>query len=159
TGIGVAPEDLGRIFAPFEQADASATRRHGGTGLGLSIAARLAELMGGRIDADSAPGRGSTFRFTARFGRTDAVPPPAPEPPRGRPVARPLHMLLAEDNPINRAVTREMLERAGHRVHVVTDGREAVAACEHGTFDLVLMDVQMPGLDGFAAAAAVRRLE
>jgi CheY-like chemotaxis protein len=74
-------------------------------------------------------------------------------------VARPLHVLLAEDNPINRTVTLEMLERVGHRVRVVADGREAVAACERETFDLILMDVQMPGLDGFAATAAVRRLE
>ncbi|WP_051379022.1 ATP-binding protein [Derxia gummosa] len=211
TGIGIAPEQLARLFRMFEQADASTTRRYGGTGLGLAISKRLAELMGGRIGADSQPDRGSRFWVELPFapafgaatiagaaggdldlaaiaGRRDrdaeadngashdcagnaphppadgachatrppdagAAPLPAPTPPLAG-----LDLLLAEDNELNRLVATELLRQAGARVTVAEDGIVAVAlAREHG-FDAVLMDVQMPRLDGLGATRQIRRL-
>jgi signal transduction histidine kinase/CheY-like chemotaxis protein/HPt (histidine-containing phosphotransfer) domain-containing protein len=159
TGIGIAPEALPRLFQPFSQADASTTRHFGGTGLGLAICRSLAERMGGRIGVASAPGKGSVFWFSAVLGRALGAATPA----RGlAPVAAAvpggpaLRVLVAEDNVVNQRVTRAFLERLGCTVDVVGDGRAAVAACERAAYDAVLMDLQMPDLDGFEATALIR---
>ncbi len=159
TGVGIPADKLGSVFEPFVQADGSAARRHGGTGLGLSISARLVELMGGRIWVRSEVGRGSTFAFTVRCGVQAAPAPAAPPAPAVPAAARPLRVLLAEDNLVNQQVARTMLERAGHKVTVAGNGRAAVAAAREGAFDLVLMDVQMPEMDGLEATAAIRAAE
>ncbi|MDC0717736.1 PAS domain-containing protein [Nannocystis bainbridge] len=159
TGIGIAPERLTAIFVPFEQGDASTTRRFGGTGLGLTIADRLVRLMGGAIAVDSKVGTGSTFSFAVELAcatepqRAETRPPPA-KPSRA---TRRMRVLLAEDHPINQLVAAEMLRGAGHEVAVVHDGHAALAAASSTRFDLVLMDVQMPGMDGWEAAAEIRK--
>jgi PAS domain S-box-containing protein len=159
TGIGIAPEVCARIFAPFEQADASTTRRYGGTGLGLAISAQLVRMMGGRIWVESTPGVGSHFHVTVRLTpAAHQVAVPAVALAAGEP-SRPLHLLLAEDNPVNQRVAVRLLEREGHRVTVVADGRAAVAASAATRFDAVLMDVQMPHMDGLEATAAIRARE
>ena len=158
SGIGVPAEAQDRLFQPFIQADGSTTRRFGGSGLGLAIAKHLVERMGGEIGLASRPGQGSTFWFTARFGRpgpADATGPAATAalPARGR------RVLLAEDNPVNRRVTRALLERLGCRVDLAEDGAEAVAAHAAREYDAILMDCQMPELDGYEATARIRAAE
>jgi PAS domain S-box-containing protein len=163
TGIGIAPEVQARLFAPFTQADASTTRRYGGTGLGLAICKRLVELMGGTIGAQSTPGAGSTFWFTLRLARrVDGVVRPARpmiEPAGVGPRGRRGRILVAEDNAINRLVAEGLLESLGYAVQTVETGRQAVEAVRAATYDLVLMDLHMPDLDGFAATAAIRQQE
>lgn len=169
TGIGIPLERRQAIFDPFIQVDGSTTRQHGGTGLGLTITAQLVKMMGGQIWVESEPGLGSTFHFTARFGvRTPAVAAPdvavadrksqdrTVPPPAG---SRPLRILLAEDNAVNRMLAVRLLEKAGHTVDVAGTGREALAALERAQFDLVMMDVQMPEMDGVTATAAIRERE
>jgi PAS domain S-box-containing protein len=162
TGIGIAPDRLEQLFKPFSQLDPSTTRRYGGSGLGLAICRHLIGLMGGQIGVDSAFGQGSTFWFTAALApaiATAAAARPALErSPAPRPM-RPLHILVAEDDPANQLVTMAVLEKMGHSVRLAHNGREAVAAFEQEVFDLVLMDVQMPGMDGFQAATAIRARE
>lgn len=156
TGVGIPSEALPRLFQPFSQADASTTRNYGGTGLGLAICRSLAESMGGRIGVASAPGKGSVFWFTVVLGRETAGAESAPDrPPPLLPVT-PARVLVAEDNPINQRVTRMFLERLGLAADVVDDGRRAVEACAREAYDLVLMDLQMPDLDGFEATALIR---
>ncbi len=170
TGIGIAPEAQSRLFAPFEQADGSTTRRYGGTGLGLAITRRLVERMGGNIEVDSQRGCGSTFAFTASLpaaASTSLEPPASSHQPRVRrqslPSQRALSgspkVLVVEDNPVNQKVTMLMLERLGATPSVASDGFEALAAIEQATYDLVLMDCHMPEMDGFEATARVRRLD
>jgi CheY-like chemotaxis protein/anti-sigma regulatory factor (Ser/Thr protein kinase) len=166
TGIGIPPDGRERIFRAFEQADSSTTRKYGGTGLGLTIAARLVGLMGGTIAVQSEPGRGSTFDFTARFGQqphpsehAGARPPFAVQkvsPTTG--VAR-LRILVAEDSEFNSRHLERLLARRGHAVRVAPDGREALNLVEDGDFDLLLLDVHMPELDGFQVVRAIRERE
>ena len=162
TGIGISPDQLARIFAPFEQADNSTTRKYGGSGLGLAICSRLAELMGGRIWAESQEGVGSSFHVELPFtvpdqsgiqqqrsgGETDSEA-----------VSRPLAILLAEDNPISREFLVKLLGRLGHQVTAVTHGQEALEQVAQQRFDVVLMDIQMPVLGGDDATRSIRQQE
>jgi CheY-like chemotaxis protein len=159
TGIGIPAEALGKLFTEFTQVDSSISRRFGGSGLGLAISRRLIERMGGTITVESTPGKGSIFRFDVvlRTHPDEGAPPPA-EASVVQPEHRGLRILVAEDNPTNRLVVTHMLERMGHQAEAVTNGAEAVAAVQASPYDLVLMDVMMPEMDGLAATAAIRRL-
>jgi signal transduction histidine kinase/ActR/RegA family two-component response regulator len=164
TGIGIDPLILDRMFEPFTQADGSTTRTYGGNGLGLAIAKELVELMGGTIGAESTPGVGSKFWFELTLPETVAsVVQPARErilhlsKRRATPSA-PL-ILVVEDSPVNRLVAVRQLERSGYHVHVVNDGREALQALATQTYDAVLMDCQMPDVDGYQATQELRRRE
>lgn len=162
TGIGIPPDKHALIFEAFAQVDGSSTRLHGGTGLGLTIARRLVEMMGGQIGVQSAPGAGSTFRFTLPFGTAPTSSEPSAssaESARTAPKLRPLQVLLAEDNPVNQTLVVRLLEKEGHALTLAGDGAEALAALEGRPFDLVLMDVQMPVLDGLEAAIRIRQRE
>ena len=161
TGIGIPAGKVEQIFGAFEQADGSTTRKYGGTGLGLAISAKLVRLMDGNIWVESELGKGSAFHFTARLARasTAALRLPGGERPVATDETRPLRVLLAEDNPVNQRVAVRMLEKRGHTVLVAGTGRSALEAHATYEFDLILMDVQMPELDGFEATAAIRRRE
>jgi len=176
TGIGLSREQLARLFIPFTQGDSSTTRRYGGTGLGLSICKRLAELMGGSIEAEGAPGQGSSFTFTATFRRAPLVADKVPElridpvpltgdPDRRRSISskelrslRGARVLLVEDQLLNQELMREILERIGLHVECADNGRDAVAVVAHhgAAFDVILMDLQMPVMDGYEATRRIR---
>ncbi|MET0657832.1 MAG: PAS domain-containing protein [Steroidobacteraceae bacterium] len=168
TGIGIRPEAIDALFKPFSQVDASTTRKFGGTGLGLSIARRLVELMGGEVGVNSTPGVGSSFWFTVVVGRANsesASQSPISAGGTSMPALvaseafGPHRVLLAEDNPVNQKVARRLLERLRYQVDVVANGLEAVEAWRSGRYDLILMDCQMPELDGYAATREIRRME
>jgi len=161
TGIGIPVDRLEAVFDAFEQAEVATTRRYGGTGLGLAISKRLVEGMGGRIWCESAPGQGSVFHFTARFSQPLAVSGPlTPPSPRGHlPHLRPLRLLLVEDNPVSLRFAVLLLERHGHSVTVAHTGAEAVERAAGQQFDAVLMDIETPDMDGYAATAAIRAHE
>jgi signal transduction histidine kinase/CheY-like chemotaxis protein len=156
TGIGLTATQISRIFDAFTQADVSHARKYGGTGLGLAISRKLVELMGGEIGVTSQPGKGSTFWFTARFGRASAHAPPTPSSESDELAELAGHVLLVEDNELNCAVARGMLEGLGLQVSIAANGIEAVHAVTHRRFDLVLMDCQMPEVDGFEATRRIR---
>ncbi|NUQ62079.1 MAG: PAS domain S-box protein [Pirellulales bacterium] len=160
TGIGISPSSLDRLFQPFSQADASMARRFGGTGLGLSISKNLVEMMGGTIGAESKPGVGSTFSFTVSLPVAKELPADveAAAPALAAPVAA-LRILVVEDNPANRKLAAYILQERGHHVEVAGSGQEAVALTEQNRYDAVLMDVQMPEMDGLQATAAIRDRE
>jgi signal transduction histidine kinase/ActR/RegA family two-component response regulator len=164
TGIGIDPKMIDRMFEPFMQADASTTRHYGGNGLGLAIASELVKAMGGTIGAHSELGAGSTFWFELPL--PEVAPPktrhaPADDVPlrvrRGD--AAGAHVLVVEDSPVNRLVAMHVLERGGFRVHVVSDGHEALQALSTQRYDAVLMDCQMPGIDGYEATRELRTRE
>jgi CheY-like chemotaxis protein len=167
TGIGIPTDRIKALFTPFTQVDSSMTRKYGGTGLGLSIVRRLVELMGGECGVTSREAEGSTFWFTARFLAADQTTVRPNEPSietsylrtqsllRGE---RP-RILLADDNVVNQKVAARLLEKLNYRVDIVATGRAAVAAWRTGNYDLILMDCQMPDLDGYEATREIREVE
>nr|WP_209980726.1 ATP-binding protein [Azospirillum picis] len=166
SGIGMTAEQRGRLFDAFVQADASTNRKYGGTGLGLAICKRLVEAMGGEITVSSIAGRGSTFRFSIE-ARTAEAPPtgelaspptlPAGDEPAATLVA--LRLLLAEDNDINRMLITAMMTRLGHRIDAVSDGRAVLDAIQAADYDALILDMEMPVLDGRSTARAIRRMD
>lgn len=168
TGIGISPADQQRIFAPFTQADDTSTRRHGGTGLGLAIASDLIRAMGGNLEVQSELGKGSRFSFELSLAReqVEAIvrarptesTPTKPQSVFDSPKIDSLTVLLAEDVAANQVLVCHALRKRGHQVEVASDGHEAVQRATDGRYDVILMDVQMPGIDGFQATAAIRKL-
>ncbi len=158
TGVGIAPHALDKVFEPFGQAAASTDREYGGSGLGLSISASLTELMGGVLRVSSAPGAGSTFSFTLPFAPVPvAVAAPAPGAGPARALPAPGRVLLVEDNLVNSLLAETVLRNWGWQVTTAASGAAAIQLFDHRPFDLVLMDIQMPGMDGETAARALRQ--
>jgi len=163
SGIGIPEDKQKLVFEAFRQADSSTARKHGGSGLGLAICSRLVDLMGGEIQLVSKPGEGSTFSFTVRASEVapGEVPQTGPQiDAEARALSmRSLRVLVADDNIVNQRLISRVLQKCGHRVTLVGNGSEAVDAAHNGGFDLILMDVEMPELDGFAATSLIRSAE
>ncbi len=162
TGIGIAPEALPKLFERFVQADNTTARRYGGTGLGLAISAEIVGLMGGRIHVQSEPGAGSTFEVVVPLPLGDAAGLATPEQASAETapgaLSGGLSILVAEDNEVNQILIQALLRDLGHQCDIVSNGRDAVRKVQHGAYDLVLMDIQMPEMDGDAATRAIRAL-
>ena len=159
TGIGMSREHIDQLFQVFSQADTSVTRKYGGTGLGLAISKRLIEMMGGEIQVSSEPHKGSKFTFTACFGKSKKLPTDNTEGisiDQAKKLIAGFHILMVEDNEINMQVGRELLEQVGVRVSIAENGRKAVERVAKERFDGILMDLQMPEMDGYAATRAIR---
>lgn len=165
TGIGMEPENVASIFEPFRQIEPTTTRRRGGTGLGLSISEKLVELMGGRLYASSVPGEGSSFAFTAVMRLADGLEAAEAAVKGGTVLKRRLHgsrrmrCLVVEDNAVNQKLVRRMLNLAGYDADIAASGREALEKSAAGVYDVILMDVQMPDMDGLQVTMAIRERE
>jgi signal transduction histidine kinase/ActR/RegA family two-component response regulator len=160
TGIGIPENLLPNLFTPFTQADSGSTRSYEGTGLGLAISKKLVELMNGQIGVTSQPGHGSRFWFQIPFALPlFPVVDPAVAPPAIAPAGPVLRVLLVEDNPVNQLVATKMLQKLGHSVTPAGNGAYAIEAFRHAEWDLILMDCQMPDVDGYAATRQIRKLE
>jgi len=162
TGIGISTEQLARLFQPFQQADASIQRRFGGTGLGLVICQRIVEQMGGSMWVESVPGQGSAFHFTMVTSPVEdssqsvSKMPDDKEKPQFGPQSKSLHILVAEDNAVNQKIVRLFIQKLGHTADLVGNGHEAISFAQRNHYDLILMDLQMPELDGISATRELR---
>jgi CheY-like chemotaxis protein len=159
SGIGLSAKEIARLFRPFVQANEDVARRFGGAGLGLVFVRRLAKAMGGEFDVESVPGRGSRFRLSVVVKEAPASPARTRDAVKAAAGAKDLRVLCAEDNVFARAVLRTVLTELGHRVDFAGTGEDAVAAVTRGGYDLVLMDVTLPGMNGLEATRAIRALE
>jgi CheY-like chemotaxis protein len=162
SGVGIPADRLQTIFDPFMQSDNSVARTYGGTGLGLSISARIVRLMGGEIELESSLGRGSRFSFSLPLQAATALPAttePAPAIATAGVRGDGATVLVVEDTPVNQTIIRIGLERMGYRVDTASNGAEAIQKVEQGDYAVVLMDCHMPGMDGYAAATAIRDFE
>jgi CheY-like chemotaxis protein len=157
TGRGMSPELLARAFDRFEQGDRSTTRTHGGSGLGLAISKQLVERMGGSIDVASIEGKGSVFWFTLELPVAESSLPAAEPNPAGvLPAGGDAKVLIVEDNATNRTVAARLLEKLGYRVEVACDGQEAISLAAAESYGAILMDCQMPSMDGYEATRVIR---
>ncbi len=159
SGPGIPADKQSIIFEPFRQADGSTTRRYGGTGLGLAISTGLVDIMGGRIWVESRVGSGSTFHFTAPFTLGEALPPPRAAAPSAAMECAPLSILVAEDNLVSQKLVTALLKERGHAVTLAGNGLAVLDLAEGRDFDLILMDIQMPDMDGLQATAEIRQRE
>lgn len=160
TGIGIPADKVQTVFDVFSQADSSTTRKYGGSGLGLSISRRLIEMMGGTIGVESTPGAGSCFSFTCCFGAPSETPIAKPENTvKKNRTIRPLSILLVDDNQDNRTVLKAYFRKTEHTIEIAVNGEEAVTTIKQGDFDLVLMDMEMPVMDGYTAVCLIREWE
>jgi CheY-like chemotaxis protein len=159
TGPGIPLEKQSIIFEAFRQADGSTTRKYGGSGLGLTISSGLVDIMGGRIWVESRVGQGSAFHFTAPFTLAEASLPMRTASPAAGPEGDPLSILVAEDNVVSQKLVTALLKERGHQVTIAANGGAVLALIERQSFDLILMDIQMPEMDGLQATAEIRQRE